>query len=103
MPMTIPRSSSATWPQFLHHPAAMPAAQSTIGMLDDEPETQKSLRRLIGCRGYQVEDYERGEDVLNTLGSHRLDCLLLDLQMEGVNGFEVLETFLAWQVHVPVI
>ncbi len=78
-------------------------AQPTIGVLDDEPEMRKALRRLLSCRGFQVEEYERGEDVLDALDSHRLDCLLLDLQLEGINGFEVLEAFLARQIHVPVI
>ena len=41
--------------------------------------------------------------MLDVLGSHRLDCLLLDLQMEGINGFEVLKAFLARQIHLPVI
>ncbi len=76
---------------------------STIGVLDDEPEMRKALHRLLTCRGFQVEEYERGEDVLDTLGSHRLDCLLLDLQLEGINGFEVLEAVLARQIHLPVI
>ncbi len=81
----------------------MPIVHPTIGVLDDEPEMRKALHRLLTCRGYQVEEYERGEDLLDTLGSHRLDCLLLDLQLEGINGFEVLEAFLARQIHVPVI
>ncbi len=74
-----------------------------IGVLDDEAEMRKALHRLLTCRGYQVEEYQRGEDLLDTLGSHRLDCLLLDLQLEGINGFEVLEAFLARQIHLPVI
>src|SRR5512143_2747466 len=81
----------------------MSMERSTIGVLDDEPEMRKALHRLLTCRGYQVEEYERGEDVLDTLGSHRLDCLLLDLQLEGLSGFEVLEAFLARQIDVPVI
>ncbi len=81
----------------------MPAAQPTIGVLDDEPDMRKALRRLLSCRGFQVEEYDRGADVLDAVGSHRLDCLLLDLQMEGINGFEVLEAFLARQIHLPVI
>jgi FixJ family two-component response regulator len=78
-------------------------AQPTIGVLDDEPEMRKALRRLLTCRGFQVVEYERGADVFEALGSQRLDCLLLDLQMEGVNGFEVLEAFLTRQIHLPVI
>ncbi len=81
----------------------MPRTQPTIGVLDDEPEMRKALRRLLTCRGFQVEEYERGADVLEALGPHRLDCLLLDLQMEGINGFEVMEAFIARQIHLPVI
>ena len=72
-------------------------------MLDDEPEMRKALRRLLTSRGFRVQEYERGEDVLNAVGSHPLDCLLLDLHMEGVNGFEVLESLQARHIHLPVI
>ncbi|MCL4181412.1 MAG: response regulator [Verrucomicrobia bacterium] len=71
--------------------------------MDDEPEMRKALRRLLGCRGFQVREYERGVDLLDALDSHPLDCLLLDLHMDGVNGFEVLEACLARQIHVPII
>lgn len=81
----------------------MPVARPTVGVLDDEPEMRKALRRLLICRGFQVMEYERGADLLDALDSHPLDCLLLDLHMEGVNGFEVLGAFLARQIHVPII
>ncbi len=81
----------------------MPIARSTIGVLDDEPEMRKALHRLLTCRGYQVEEYARGEDLLDTVSAHRLDCLLLDLQLEGLNGFEVLEAFLDRRISLPVI
>ncbi len=64
---------------------------------------RKALRRLLACRGFQVLEYERGADLLDVLDSHPLDCLLLDLHMEGVSGFEVLEAILARQIHLPVI
>jgi FixJ family two-component response regulator len=81
----------------------MPVGRSTIGVLEDEPEMRKALRRLLTCRGFQVEEYERGADLLAAVGSQRLHCLLLDLHMEGVKGFDVLEAFLARQIHVLVI
>ncbi len=81
----------------------MVTAAPVIAVLDDEPEMRKALRRLLTCRGFQVVEYERGEDLLDSLGSHRLDCLLLDLHMEGLNGFEVLEAILTRQIHLPVI
>lgn len=74
-----------------------------IAILDDEPEMRKALRRLLGSRGFRVQEYDRGEDLLAVVRSHPVDCLLLDLHMPGINGFEVLEAFRARQIAVPVV
>jgi hypothetical protein len=34
----------------------MALARPTIGVLDDEPEMRKALRRLLTCRGLQVAE-----------------------------------------------
>jgi FixJ family two-component response regulator len=81
----------------------MSVATPLIAILDDEPEMRKALRRLLTCRGFRVEEYERGEDLLAAVSSHPLDCLLLDLHMPGVHGFDVLEAFRSRQIAVPVI
>jgi CheY-like chemotaxis protein len=74
-----------------------------IAVLDDEPEMRKALRRLLTGRGYCVEEYACGNDLLAALGSRPLDCLLLDLHMADVSGFDVLEAFRLRHIHVPVI
>ena len=61
----------------------MPTTGPVVAVLDDEPEMRKALRRLLTSRGFRVEEYERGEDLLAALGSHPLDYLLLDLHMPG--------------------
>ena len=81
----------------------MPTTGPVVAVLDDEPEMRKALRRLLACRGFRVEEYERGEDLLTALGSQPLDYLLLDLHMPGINGFDVLEAFRSRQIPVPVI
>ena len=81
----------------------MPTRGPVVAVLDDEPEMRKALRRLLACRGFRVEEYERGEDLLTALGSQPLDYLLLDLHMPGINGFDVLEAFRSRQIPVPVI
>ena len=72
-------------------------------MLDDEPEMRKALRRLLVNRKFVVEEYASGEDFLTSLESHQPDCLLLDLQMPGINGFKVLEAFQSRHIHLPVV
>ena len=74
-----------------------------VAVLDDEPEMRKALRRLLTCRGFRVEEYACGEDLLLAIESRRLDYLLLDLHMPGINGFDVLEAFRSRQISVPVI
>jgi two-component system, LuxR family, response regulator FixJ len=81
----------------------MPITGPVVAVLDDEPEMRKALRRLLTCRGFRVEEYERGEDLLAVLDSHPLDYLLLDLHMPGINGFDVLEAFQSRHIPVPVI
>ena len=50
-------------------------------------------------------EIEQGPDALAlaALDSRPTDCLLLDLHMPGLNGFDVLETFRSRQITVPVI
>ena len=81
----------------------MPTKQSVIAVLDDEPEMRKALRRLLGSRGFRVEEYGCAEDLLADMGSHNIDCLLLDLHMPGINGFDVLGTFQVRHIPVPII
>ena len=81
----------------------MPAAEPLVAVLDDEPEMRKALRRLLMCYGFRVGEYDGGEDFLAALDSTPPDCLLLDLHMPGVNGFEVLEVLRSRECPVPTV
>ena len=81
----------------------MPTQKPVIAVLDDEPEMRKALRRLLTGRGFCVEEYGCGNDFLAAVGTRVLDCLLLDLHMPEVSGFDVLESFQSRHIHTPVI
>ena len=81
----------------------MEVKRSVVAVLDDEPEMRKALRRLLVNRKFVVEEHASGEDFLASLESHQPDCLLLDLQMPGVNGFSVLEAFQSRHIRLPVV
>ena len=74
-----------------------------VAVLDDEPQMLKALRRLLTAHGFRVEVYERGKDFLAALPSHPADCLVLDLHMTEVNGFDVLAAFKSQHVVTPVV
>lgn len=81
----------------------IPKAAPLIAVLDDEPEMRKAFRRLLTSRNFVVEEYESGAAFLAALPSHRPDCLLLDLQMPGTNGFGVLDACHRQHIHLPVV
>jgi len=77
--------------------------KTVIALLDDESDMLKALRRLLTGHGYCVEEYRCGKDFLATAGSRLPDCLLLDLHMPELNGFEVLEAMQSRHIALPVI
>jgi FixJ family two-component response regulator len=74
-----------------------------IAVLDDEPQMRKALGRLLATHGFRVEAYESGSDFLAALPSHPADCLVLDLHMPELNGFNVLEAFKSQHIPTPVV
>src|SRR5262245_17622958 len=74
-----------------------------IAILDDEPEMRKALRRLLLTYGFRVEVYERAEELLASFSTEQPDCIVLDLHMAGVTGFEVLTTLASRHSPPPVV
>ena len=81
----------------------MSTSKPVVAVLDDEPELRKALRRLLTGRGFSVEEFGSGSDFLDAVGTRPLDCLLLDLHMPEVSGFDVLEAFQSRHIHTPII
>ena len=81
----------------------MTQAQPVVAVVDDEPEMRKALRRLLASRGFRVEEFERGDEFLAAVGGRPWHCVLLDLHLPGINGFEVLEALGIRRIPVPVI
>jgi CheY-like chemotaxis protein len=67
-----------------------PARQSTILVIDDREQNRKLLRMLFESH-YRVIGIDNGPEGLAVAERERPDCILLDLQMPGMSGFEVLE------------
>ena len=60
-----------------------------IHIVDDDTSFRTSMSRLLQASGYKTELYESGSVFLEKLPTHEIGCILLDLQMAGLNGFEL--------------
>ena len=72
-------------------------------MLDDEPQMRKALGRLLRTHGFNVVTYSLGGEMIEAFQLALPACLLLDLHMPGMTGFEVLELLKSQKCGVPVI
>lgn len=62
---------------------------SVLLIVDDYPENLISMRALLQRQDWHVLTAASGFDALNILLSHDVDLVLLDVQMPGMDGFEV--------------
>ena len=77
-----------------------------ILIVDDQETNVKLLERLLAEAGYtNVSSTTNSRDVLALHRENRYDLILLDLQMPGMNGFEVMEGLVEADAdsYLPVI
>jgi CheY-like chemotaxis protein len=74
-------------------------------LCDDAADQRTALARLLRERGYDVDEAADGSAALLVLrGSRRsYDLVLLDLQMPGMDGFDVLAWLGRNRPEVPVV
>ena len=81
----------------------MNKTQSLIAIVDDEEPIRKALKRLLRSAGLEVETFPSGVEFLESLRIRRPDCVVLDLHMPVVNGFEVQARLSESDSPVPVV
>ena len=60
-----------------------------VGLVDDDPSVRRATVRLLRSHGYSCTAYESGEQALADPALLKLDCLILDIQLAGITGFEI--------------
>ncbi len=76
--------------------------RTTVFVIDDDEAVRESQRALLMDAGFVVRAFGSGEEVLPEIPSFRPDCVVLDIHLPGMNGFDVLERITA-ETSIPVI
>jgi FixJ family two-component response regulator len=74
-----------------------------ISVVDDDDSVRESLSGLIRSVGFGVMVFSSAEEFLHSQCRRATDCLILDVRMPGINGFELQRQLAAEHVAVPVI
>ena len=72
----------------------------TILIVDDEPLLIQTLKRNLGNHGYVVHTALSGLAGLEILKKHRIDLLITDLRMPGMDGLMLSERAREIQAHL---
>ncbi|MCX7678716.1 MAG: sigma-54 dependent transcriptional regulator [Spirochaetes bacterium] len=69
---------------------------------DDEPGVRQLLTEVLEST-FNVESVERGDIVLNKIHEGQYDILILDLELPGLNGIEILKTIHEKKMKITVV
>lgn len=79
------------------------APEETVFIIDDDPGVRCSLERLIRSAGWAVKSYESAQDFLGHMPPECVGCVLLDMQMPGLNGLRAYDHMHELGFCLPVV
>ena len=59
-------------------------------IVEDDDNLRSSVRQLLGGNDVQISEASSGNDALDLLRVHHFDCMILDLSLPDISGFELL-------------
>ena len=81
----------------------MNALPKKICVVDDDEFVRDSVRALLESYGISVEEYPSARDFLSHAQTDQSECMLLDLHMPEMDGFELLGEMRKLGSTLPVI
>lgn len=72
-------------------PRVQKRAAVRVLLVDDSLVTREMERRLLEDAGFDVTAAGDAEEALSILGEHDFDCVVTDIEMPGMDGFELTE------------
>ena len=74
-----------------------------VSIVDDDESLRRSVRNLLSSVGFHVETFESAEAFLRSAERGRIGCLVLDLRMPGMSGWDLLGHLAATGSRIPMI
>ena len=72
-------------------------------VIEDDENQRNSIRELIGNETAHLTDAATAEQALQQMDNQRFDCVVLDLMLPDMSGFELINKIRAREEHLPII
>jgi FixJ family two-component response regulator len=74
-----------------------------VGIVDDDASLRTALARVLRGNGIRVEAFESAEEFLQRTVAGEPDCLVLDIHLAGISGFELQDLLASRGAEPPII
>jgi FixJ family two-component response regulator len=74
-----------------------------ISIVDDDWSLVEATVSLVQSVGYLAEGFRSAEDFLKSSQLLKTDCLILDIRMPSIGGFELQRRLAAGNYQIPII
>ena len=81
----------------------MTKRQNTIAIVDDDPSMLRATKDLLEAQGFSTREFSSAEEFLIRGVAAHVDCLLLDIHLGGMSGFELRNQLKISGSTLPVI
>ena len=81
----------------------MSAEDDVIAVVDDNDVIREALDRLLVAAGYRTELYASAEEFLRAATATRAACLMVDVELGGTSGPQLLRNLAARGLRFPAI
>jgi FixJ family two-component response regulator len=77
--------------------------RQVVSVVDDDESLRRSLGNLFRSVGFTVETFASADEFLRSAQRANTSCLVLDLRMNGMSGFDLLRHLAAGEPRIPVV
>ena len=81
----------------------MAEKKDLVLIVDDDESVQSVLYKVISSNGIDAQVVSSGEEALEVTRRYHYDLILLDVNMRGIDGFEVVQALRNRGVKTPII
>lgn len=78
-------------------------SEPRVLIVDDEPQVLRALRTALTGNGFAITTASTGEAALDLLSGSLPDAMILDLNLPGISGLDVVRQVREWAPQLPIL
>jgi FixJ family two-component response regulator len=81
----------------------MPSEMPRIVVVEDDASMSQAIKRILRAGGFMVDTFSSSEDALEAEVTSAADCLVIDIHLPGMSGFDLYRRLFDSGKGIPAI